>query len=841
MTGETIYCEFRRILQCGRAPLDFFRGLRAHLEYNTDMPPDILQANIEILARMLHPEQGSLKRIRLSDDSTKNANDLYGPGGNLIDSTPSIYLPSLNMIDQNEIFLYSYLLPQAKNLIYEGKLTLNNRESTFDDKTILPSMDDDADLHATLLRARQSEILTNTEIYISNIVYSLSNVLLKHDILGKYNYYLHKSGWRSKFRAIRGMAVLLEQSAPGLGTSVMNWLIPKVNLKAKDETITFTELVSRYSAGNKQWSEFAWESTEIMDLIRLTTIPAVKGAQTSLLSHPPNLSSFKRLMRFISKAKNVILDTNFGVAANQGFCAGDINRVDILVQCLGNLLGQSVIKMEKLSNHFKNIARGMASTTIDDIVLLEKLLSFFDEFFNIWIEGNNHEYAETYYNPLLPGTATSADRENFILLHTDVTIPNLVNHWMNWLNGKIYEFSTVFGARSLYFSNGVNYLRIYDESKLPSGFSTYHWLQNNFNLFIQDSGFGTIRGTRTFIVPYTEGTNVIQLSINDFMSGREVKIAKTLICWRDSTHNVPVFSVNSPLRHLLVVKEVMYAGRNSEYSERNRDSLADFAKWMFNNEYRRAQLQGIIGIGRLTTVAGQNAAFAELKRIFDSSSALDPVLSTPITVNSRTYTFENYFRKRVSTYQKVICYDFVIWLKEGLGFGVEYHGKLSEVYNWKKEFDAKQLLYDRIPMLYVCKNDPARRKILELDDTNGVIGRHFPLLTDSEFETMTDAWFHAYSKGTYTNFRDFIINLHTIMDTAIGANIQRAFGYNNIGQPLQQIQLQDLHGNYHDLGVYVVVKYWEFYEHSADCGGKFRDQYLAWSNGYPNIPNPAYL
>ncbi len=79
------------------------------------------------------------------------------------------------------------------------------------------------------------------------------------------------------------------------------------------------------------------------------------------------------------------------------------------------------------------------------------------------------------------------------------------------------------------------------------------------------------------------------------------------------------------------------------------------------------------------------------------------------------------------------------------------------------------------------------------------------------------------------------------MDTATGANIQRAFGYNNIGQPLTQIQFQDLRGDIHDLGVYVVENYWDFYEHSADHGCKFRDQYLAWCFGYPNTPDPEYL
>jgi len=163
------------------------------------------------------------------------------------------------------------------------------------------------------------------------------------------------------------------------------------------------------------------------------------------------------------------------------------------------------------------------------------------------------------------------------------------------------------------------------------------------------------------------------------------------------------------------------------------------------------------------------------------------------------------------------------------------------IYHWRKEFDARQLVDDRIPMIYICENDEAREIILNLDGQNGVIGRKFPLLTMEELEAMTEAWFYAYSKGAYTTFRDFIINLHTIMDTATGANIQRAFGYNNTGQPLPHIHLQDLRGDIYDLGVYVVVNYWDFYEHSADCGSKFRDQYLAWSNGYPNTPDPAYL
>ena len=820
-----------------RGSLDFFGGLRVHINYGEDTPPDILKTRIETLARKLHPEKGGLKRVRISDDSSINANDLYGPGGCLIDFTPARYIPSFKMLDQNQIYLYNYLLPQLKQYVYDGKLLLKAGEMSIDDDSILPSIDDDYSEHMENVKESQKDILIKAENYISNFVYSHANIISKLDILTKYRTYITTSGnWRTKFAAIKEMAVALERSFPGLGTSVVNWLIPKLTLTT-GEPITFTELVYSHSEENKKWFEFPYRKELLSLLSQYTTFPIVaRGTQANLLNQPPNEAGFSRLMNYILKVKNVIANTELGVGYNMGHCT-DKNRHATLAQCISNLLGLSNSKMDDLTQHFSSIVKKTASTSLDDIIMLEKLLSFFDEFFNIWIEENENKYDEAYYSPYIPDTigdgieerpGTPEERENFILLKEDITLENLINHWMNWSNGMITEFRSTFGRNSLLVQRNAPYLAMYIDGSTPSGFSQYHWLTNNFNLYVKDTGFSAVRkGTHSFKIPYFVGGTIIRPTNDNLQSNPEIKICKILTRWINPTNNIPIDNTNSPLSQLLVVKEITHPDINSIYSVRYRDSVADFAKWMFGTASRRAQLESILSIGDLTIYNNAETAYKKLKKIFASSD--NPILSSQIKVNRRTYSFEDYYRSRVSHYDKVICYDLLAWLKEGKGFGIENHGWRSIIYHWRKEFDARQLVEDRIPMIYICKNDEAREIILNLDGQNGVIGRKFPLLTMEELEAMTDAWFYAYFQLGQTSFQNFIKNIHTIIFTDKGIKIQEAFGYDTQGQPIISYTQRGYQCN----RVNIENNFWNFFIHST-TDGKFFSQYMSWREGYPN-------
>lgn len=817
--------------------IDFFGGLRAPMNYDKDTPPDMLKTSIEALARKLHPEKGSLKRVRISDNSNINANDLYGPDGCLIDFTPARYIPSFNMLDQNQIYLYNYLLPQLKQYIYDGKLLLKAGEMSFDDDSILPSIDDDYSEHKENVKESLKDILIKAENYVSNFVYSLAKIISKLDILAKYRTYIITSGnWRTKFAAIKEMAVALERSFPGLGTSVVNWLIPKLTLTTGKQ-ITFTELVHRYSEVNKKWFEFPYRTELLRLLNQYTTFPiVVRGTQANLLNQPPNEAGFSRLMDYIFKVKNVIANTEFGVGYNMGHCT-DKNRHALVAQCICNLLELSNSKMDDLTQHFSSIAKKTASTSLDDVIMLEKLLLFFDEFFNIWIEENENEFDEAYYSPYIPefiGEAVEKrpvipeERENFILSSEDITLEILINHWMGWSNGILNKFGSTFGTNSLMVQNNAPYLVMYVEGSEPSEFSQYHWLQNNFNLYVKDTGFSAVRrGTHSFKIPYFIGETVVWPTNDDFQSNPEIKICKILTRWINPTNYIPINNTNSPLRQLLVVKEINHPDANSIYSVRHRDSIADFARWMLGTASRRAQLESILGVGDLTRYSNAETAYKKLKNFFVCSD--NPILSSQIIVNRRTYSFKDYYRTRVSHYDKVICYDLLAWLKEGKGFGIENHGWRSRIYHWRKEFDARQLVEDRIPMIYICKNDEAREIILNLDGQNGVIGRKFPLLTMEELEAMTDAWFYAYSQLGQTSFQNFIKNIYTTKNTAMGIKIQEAFGYDTQGQPITSFTQSGYQCN----RVSIEINFWNFFIHSA-TDGKFYSQYMSWREGYPN-------
>ncbi len=793
--------------------LDFFTGFKTLLDYDETTPQNLLQEKIESLSRSLHSIKGSLRILQIKEDSVINSNDLYGSTGFLKDMTPDKYLPEEYMIDQNQIYLYDYLMPQLLKYINKGEITLD-AEIYLEDKSILPSIDEDYDIHIMNLKQKHKDVIRKIENYASNMAFSFRRVLKYEqnsttgNILSKYKIYNLTKLWRNKFSSIKGMAVALEQSFPGLGTSVVNWLIPKLTLKT-GETITFTELISNYGLPNAKWYNFNYKGKLSTILSQYTTF---EGTQAELLSQPPNLVGFSRLINYILIAENIIMNTDLGVAHGTKRTT-DTNRHLLIAQCICNLLGLSDSKISELQSHFRLIVKRVAVTTFEDTIKIEKLLTFYDEFFNIWIEGNTNNFDTSHYSPYI--TESEIARENFILPIEEITTKNLIFHWMEWSNGKNYDFKSTFGSNSLLIKGNTPYLTMYREDSTPSNFSEYHWLHNNFNLLVKKFRRPQTGGTISHSTPYFVKGDVILKQNDDYMSKKEVQVAKILARWISNEDFVSINSPGSPLRQLLIVKEIKFPGLDTIYSVRNRDSLADFAEWMFGSAVRRSQLESILGVGDLTKLNNKLIAFEKIKEIFQDSA--NPVLSTPVIVNRRIYSLEDYYYNRVSNYRKVICYDFLVWLKEDLGFGIEYEGMRNPIYRMRKEFDAKQLIRDRIPMIYICIDEKERQIILNL---KGVIGYKYPLLTIDEFEIMTEAWFHAYSQSVDLTFQEFIENIHELINTEVGMHIQEAFGYNDKGYFLTNSEI----GNY----------FWTFFIDSASIHGLFYNEYQKWSENYPN-------
>ena len=92
--------------------LDFFTDFKIFLDYNETTPQYLLQERIEKLSKDLHTGKGGLRILQIKEDSVINANDLYGETGFLKNITPKQYIPDDYMLDQNQIYLYDYLMPQ---------------------------------------------------------------------------------------------------------------------------------------------------------------------------------------------------------------------------------------------------------------------------------------------------------------------------------------------------------------------------------------------------------------------------------------------------------------------------------------------------------------------------------------------------------------------------------------------------------------------------------------------------------------------------------------------------------------------------------------------------------
>ena len=142
--------------------LDFFTGFKTLLDYDETTPLNLLQEKIESLSKSLHPDKGGLRILQIKEESVINANDLYGITGFLKNLTPDKYFPGEYMIDQNQIYLYDYLIPQLLKYINKGEITLD-AEIYLEDKSISQSYDENYDKHMENLKKKHKDVIRKIE------------------------------------------------------------------------------------------------------------------------------------------------------------------------------------------------------------------------------------------------------------------------------------------------------------------------------------------------------------------------------------------------------------------------------------------------------------------------------------------------------------------------------------------------------------------------------------------------------------------------------------------------------------------------------------------------------
>lgn len=111
---------------------------------------------------------------------------------------------------------------------------------------------------------------------------------------------------------------------------------------------------------------------------------------------------------------------------------------------------------------------------------------------------------------------------------------------------------------------------------------------------------------------------------------------------------------------------------------------------------------------------------------------------------------------------KPIFYDFLLALKNRGGsitdlISIERLGGKDRGYIDKKDWDAGQLLRDKMPMIYIVPS-PAHK--LEILRTCQHIGKDFPLLTETEFHWFMIGMHNAYNDADFDfSFENFVKSL----------------------------------------------------------------------------------
>ncbi|MHA1794911.1 MAG: hypothetical protein ACTSUK_02280 [Promethearchaeota archaeon] len=128
---------------------------------------------------------------------------------------------------------------------------------------------------------------------------------------------------------------------------------------------------------------------------------------------------------------------------------------------------------------------------------------------------------------------------------------------------------------------------------------------------------------------------------------------------------------------------------------------------------------------------------------------------------------------------KAITYDWLISLKNKAGhltslLGIEYLGTTHISYMSKKDLDAAQLKEDGMSMIYIVIGPAEKQKFL---DHCSVIGKAFPILTETEFYYMMIGLHNAYNDWGPTNMEftleNFLKRLMMIDDGKTQPNWQR--------------------------------------------------------------------
>ncbi|QEE16483.1 hypothetical protein DSAG12_02313 [Promethearchaeum syntrophicum] len=120
------------------------------------------------------------------------------------------------------------------------------------------------------------------------------------------------------------------------------------------------------------------------------------------------------------------------------------------------------------------------------------------------------------------------------------------------------------------------------------------------------------------------------------------------------------------------------------------------------------------------------------------------------------------------TQNKPIFYDFLLSLKNRAGkitdlVAIERIGGYERGYIETKDWDAGQLLADKMPMIYICNSPTEKMQILRNCQH---IGKDFPLMTETEFKWFMIGLHNAYNDPIFDfsleNFVKSLFNEHPI-------------------------------------------------------------------------------
>ncbi len=761
-------------------------GIKASISYK----------ELEGICRKVNYEDGPNYMVTIDENSPIQRDSLFVKS-RLGEYSTNKYNPL--SLPPHSIYLFNYLDPRIMNLVLSGQLLLSTEfrdlQINYDVDSInvkSGNVDEFKELHEILygfnkeMGVKQLENIINfwqNMMIASTVLYKRNSRLLEIFEAILYNIEMFEKSradktFTSTLSNIITVSRGIEQICPGLGTSLFNWLTSLVKVGSK--TNLFSEYIKL-----KRGKE--WYIHTRNDQITLTSLDLSSTDALYIVTNPSNPEAAKALYEWIKINQKLVQNSQFdqkiGMGEGKKISPNIARAESLLYPFLSNLFGAISpysTSLEFSRSFIDNILRRIEKLPISFVILADQGTSHFEKLFKIWYLGNqkavkgnleglknlwgigiNHDGSITSFDDILQhwmkwylkDSMTCSDYEN--IQQNDLLGDN--KHYLS-----PYTITTEYNSADLHFLSAGHYL--------ISPFDSKSNLKKKYPF--------PLIFVRKKIVKEVAYSKAEFLNTKIILNGKDIGADDTAIGFCKLPRTFTKLSQSQK-------KFLNFRDRNHAYDRIRQFQRLSRIKEIFNDDLftHTNVFDGSREIGYMTDTAWDNV--------------IEQYANEIINFNGKSYTIrelDQYLKNNI----KPIFYDWFIAIKYTDGkisslLSIEYLGCDDEGYLKKKDWDAAQLKGDNMPMIYVVANPKIKNSYLK---SCSVIGKDFPILTQTEFSYFIKGLHVAYTKmGEQFSLENYIKRVMIIEKNQTIQNyehwnipkfyaemIQGSFGINNAGE-----------------------------------------------------------